>query len=288
MRRPILTLFSLLGLALLTGASVAARQDSITLIAHRGASWDAPEHTFAAWDLAIEAGADFIEQDIRLTRDGVLVVLHDDSLDRTARGPAESCTGLLRSRTFAELRRCEVGSWFNQTNPERASARFAGEPLPTLDSVLTRYSGRTRFYIETKDPLESPGMEEALVALLTKHRLAGPLADTGRVIVQSFSEASLHRLRELDPSLRLVRLLEDPVAPEALDTLLAGIARYADGIGPVRRILSARLVDRAHAHGLFIHTYTVNEMAVLDWVRRLGVDGVFTDRPGLLRAALSR
>jgi len=165
-------------LLLATSASVSWRTD-FTLIAHRGASWDAPEHTFAAWDLALDAGADFIEQDLRLTRDGALVVFHDDSLDRTARGPAVACTGLIRDRSLEELAACEVGSWFNAKYPERAAARFVGERIPTLDSVLTRYAGRARFYIETKDPLESPGMEEALVALLRKHRLAGPVPTQG-------------------------------------------------------------------------------------------------------------
>ncbi|MBP7630999.1 MAG: hypothetical protein KA758_11150, partial [Acidimicrobiales bacterium] len=103
-----------------------------TVIAHRGASGLAPEHTFAAYDLAVEQGADFIEHDLQLTADGVLVVVHDATLDRTARGPAESCTGPVATKTLAQLRQCDVGSWFNEANPALAKPEYEGLPIPTL------------------------------------------------------------------------------------------------------------------------------------------------------------
>ncbi|MEX2182364.1 MAG: glycerophosphodiester phosphodiesterase family protein [Gemmatimonadaceae bacterium] len=264
-------------------APAPALAPEVVLIAHRGASWDAPEHTFASWDLALDQGADWIEQDLQLTRDGVLVVIHDDSLDRTARGPAASCTGLVRDRSLAELTRCEVGSWFNDEYPERARAEYAGAKIPTLDSVLTRYAGRARFYIELKDPDEAPGMEGALLALLRRHRLAGAGAEVGRVIVQSFSAASLRRMHALEPAVALVQLFEDAIPPDSLALRLEEIAAYAVGIGPSRKVVGARLVAAAHAAGLAVHPYTVNEPEVLRWMLSIGVDGVFTDRPGELR-----
>lgn len=257
------------------------------VIAHRGASWDAPEHTFAAWDLALAQGADWIEQDLQMTSDGALVVMHDDSLDRTARGPATLCRGLVRERTSAELGACEVGSWFNAEHPERANAVYASERIPTLDSVLTRYAGRARFYIETKSPEAAPGMEEALLALLRRHRLAGR-AGQGRVLLQSFSAASLKRLHELDANLHLVQLIDEAIPPDSLDVALASIAQYAVGVGPSRRIVSAPFVDAAHRAGLVVHPYTVNDAAVMDYLLGLGVDGMFTDRPALLRERLRR
>ena len=93
----------------------------VLAIGHRGASGYAPEHTIASYDLALALGADYIEQDLQLTKDGVLVVLHDPTLDRTARGPAENCTGSRRStKTLAQIKTCDVGSWFNDAFPEYA------------------------------------------------------------------------------------------------------------------------------------------------------------------------
>jgi glycerophosphoryl diester phosphodiesterase len=102
------------------------------------------------------------------------------------------------------------------------------------------------------------------------------------VILQSFSAGGLQRLRALDARVPLVRLLEDPIPSDSLAAVMQEVARTAQGIGPSRRILTAAMVEAAHTAGLFVHVYTVNELAVLDWVRANGADGVFTDRPGLL------
>ena len=272
-------------LLLLTLAGCVGDAD-VQVIAHRGASWDAPEHTFASYDLALTSGGDWIEQDLQFTRDSVLVVLHDDSLDRTARGPATDCRGLVRDKSLAQLQRCEVGSWFNVEYPDRAKARYATERIPTLDSVLTRYGRRTRYYIETKNPEAAPGMEEALLALLRKHRLAGFLTNRSRVLVQSFSAASLERMHALDPDVRLVWLIDEPIPADSLDAVFARVARYAVGIGPSRRIVTARMVERAHVAGLVVHPYTVNDSSVMTAMLGLGVDGMFTDRPDVLRGLI--
>jgi glycerophosphoryl diester phosphodiesterase len=193
----------------------------------------------------------------------------------------------VRERTLAELERCEVGSWFNAEYPARAEGRYVGERIPTLDAVLTRYKDRARFYIETKNPAEAPGMEEALLALLREHRLIGRGAPRDRVIIQSFSAPSLSKIHALDASVPLVQLLGEPVAPDALDEVLARIAEYATGIGPSRRIVTARMVQRAHELGLTVHPYTVNDPANMSFLLGLGVDGMFTDRPDLLRSLLT-
>lgn len=260
--------------------------EDVQVIAHRGASWDAPEHTFAAYDLALTSGADWIEQDLQFTRDSVLVVMHDDSLDRTARGPAADCRGEVREKSLAQLQRCDVGTWFNEEHPDRARPRYVGAVIPTLDSVLTRYGKRARFYIETKNPEAAPGMEEALLALLRKHRLAGFLANRRRVLVQSFSEASLLRMHALDPDVRLVYLMDEPIPLDSLDAVFARVKRYAVGVGPSRRIISARFVERAHLAGLVVHPYTVNEAPQMTFMLGLGVDGMFTDRADVLRALI--
>jgi glycerophosphoryl diester phosphodiesterase len=254
-----------------------------TVIAHRGASGQAPEHTFAAYDLAVEQGADFIEQDLQLTADGVLVVLHDDTLDRTARGPAESCTGPVASKTLAQLRQCEVGSWFNEANPALAEPGYEGLPIPTLAEVVARYGTDVRYYIETKSPEAQPGMEEALLAVLEDAGLidAGSRADltTAPVVIQSFSAASLRLVHDLRPELPLVQLVtvgaEDPLGPAQLDD----IAGYAVGIGPLSALVDAAVVAAAHERCLAVHPWTVDDQAELGRLFGLGVDGVFTNLP---------
>lgn len=275
-------------LACLSLSAISCIADDVQVIAHRGASAEAPEHTFAAWDLALAQGADWIEQDLQMTRDGQLVVLHDDSLDRTARGPAEHCSGLVREKTRAQLAACDVGSWFNAEYPALARPAYADARIATLDEVLTRYAGRARFYIETKNPAEVPGMEDSLLALLRRHRLVGRGADEGRVLVQSFSPASLERLHALEPRLPLVQLWDDEIPAGELEVLLDRVARYAVGFGPARRLVSSRLVEAAHARDLVVHPYTVNAESAMQHLLGLGVDGMFTDRPAALRQLLGR
>lgn len=252
-----------------------------SVIAHRGASAYAPEHTFAAYDLAIEQGADYIEQDLQMTADGVLVVLHDDTLDRTARGPAESCTGPVATKTLAQLRECDAGSWFNELYPDRADPGFEGLEIPTLAEVFERYGPEVRYYIETKSPEEQPGMEQALLDLLDDAELAGPAADERQVLIQSFSAASLQLVHSLRPELPLVQLL--PAEATTVDeAALADIAAYAVAIGPSRANVDETLVDAAHDRCLEVHPYTVDEPAEMALLLELGVDGLFTNVPDRL------
>lgn len=243
------------------------------VVAHRGASAYHPEHTFPAWDAALAMGADYLEQDLQLTADSVLVVLHDETLDRTSAPHDSTCFGRVRD-----------------VDAERATACPAGpDPshrIPTLDSVLTRYAGRARFYIETKAPEAAPGMEEALVDLLNRHGLL-PVGTDREVIVQSFSPGSLRRVRTLAPSIPLVQLLSSGEAAAGIWRRLPEIADYAVGIGPSRSDVTPQLVEAAHRLCLEVHPYTVNEEEemgrLLDW----GVDGFFTDRPDVGRRIAS-
>ena len=116
-----------------------------TLIAHRGASVLAPEHTLAAYDLAIEIGADYLEHDLQLTFDGLLVILHDDTLDRTARGPAENCSGAVADKTLAQLETCDFGTWFTGRDPAAEIASRGSESCRSMLSsrATARASGTT-------------------------------------------------------------------------------------------------------------------------------------------------
>jgi len=254
-------------------------------IAHRGASGHAPEHTFASWDLARTMGADYLEQDLQMTLDGVLVVLHDETLDRTARGAPEDCQGLVREKTLEQIRRCEVGSWFNERFPDRARPEYSQERIRTLEELFQRYGTEVRYYIETKQPEEAPGMEEALLDLMERYGLIAGAEAEGQVLIQSFSAASLRKIHGMNPRLPLIQLLGSRT--RNVPGLLEEIAEYAVGIGPASRLVTPRVVAAARARGLLVHPYTVNEPAEMRRLLGLGVDGMFTDYPDRLARVLS-
>jgi glycerophosphoryl diester phosphodiesterase len=284
---------ALLLLVLAPAATSADIEDAadrpFQVIAHRGQSFDAPEHTLAAYDRAVASGADFIEQDVQLTLDGALVVLHDDTLDRTARGPAANCTGPVRTKTLAQLRTCEVGSWFNTRFPDRADPAFVGERIPTLAEVFARYGDRVSYHIETKTPEAAPFVvERELIRLLDVYGLRGPAVRDWQVLIQSFSPASLQRFSALDPALPLVQLLATVPPAPAREAFLDAVAGYAIAIGPSNGGVTPALVDQAHARCLDVHPYTVNDPVRMAELVEAGVDGIFTDRPDVLLAVIDR
>lgn len=250
------------------------RDAGIVAIAHRGASADAPEHTFAAYDLALEQGADYLEQDLQLTSDGVLVVLHDPFLDRTARGPGERCTGPVAERTAADLEACEVGSWFDPS--------FEGEPIPTFAEVLDRYAGRANLYVEVKSPAEQPGIEAALLDLLDQADLQPIDATLPPIVVQSFSADSLRSIHGSHPDLPLVQLIPVEAGAPSAEALDA-IATYAIGIGPAKALVTEDLVVAAHGRCLDVHPYTVEDPEEMAALLDLGVGGMFANSPATLR-----
>lgn len=271
----------------------APRTDAPVLnIGHRGASGYAPEHTFASYDLALQMGADYIEQDLQMTKDGVLVVMHDDTLDRTARPTAESqpgdCTGLVREKTLAQIKTCDVGSWFNETYPQYARPEYVGLKIPTLEEVFQRYGKEVNYYIETKNPEADPGMEEELLRLMDKYGLTKPAAKKWQVLIQSFSAASLQKIHALNPSLPLIQLYSSTETSETIQAQLDLVRTYAVGIGPSKSDLDAALVGAAHARCLDVHPYTVNETAEMRALIDLGVDGMFTNFPDRLDALLGK
>jgi len=268
-----------------------------TVIAHRGASAWLPEHTFAAWDRALELGADYIEQDLQMTSDGVLVVLHDATLDRTARGPSIDCSGPVQAKTLKQLRSCEVSSWKVEQLRDageavRADAVAALPPqrIPTLAEVFDRYGtdGSVRYYIETKNPEEVPGMEAELVRLLRAHGLYPASRADRTILVQSFSSESLRALAATAPELPLVQLGDAGVEEVPAGDAMAAIADYAVGWGPAHRYVTRERVDAAHAAGLVVHPYTVNDAGRMEELLRVGADGMFTDLPGVLLDLLGR
>ena len=195
------------------GRELAARQGipHPAVIAHRGASFDAPESTAPAYLLARELGADYLELDLQRSKDGVLVAVHDDNLQRTsdvAQRFPERKDSPVSAFTLAELKSLDAGSWFNQASPERARQRFKGLQILTLDEVMDIAEGqpdkRPGLYIETKVPSLFPGIEADLKARL---QARGWLDTPGRVVLQSFDRNSLALLHKEMPQVPKVLLL---------------------------------------------------------------------------------
>lgn len=265
------------------------------VIAHRGASGQAPESTLGAFTLAHEQGADYLEMDAQLTADGKLVVFHDDTLERTSDG-----TGHINDYTLAELKALDVGTWFNQAHPEQADDAFEGASLLTLDEVFEAFGHDARYYIEVKSPALNPGLEDALLAKLKEY----DMIQSGRVLVQSFNQPSLLKLHEQSPALPLVQLLwyypdEDnaaqlkewtgvtPGSGNIDDADFQTIADYAVGIGTNfiyedAPVINADFVHQAQDNGLRVHVYTVNDTAEMQQLLDWGVDGMFTNYPDQL------
>jgi glycerophosphoryl diester phosphodiesterase len=270
------------------------------LVAHRGASAYAPEHTAEAYELSIRQGADYIEPDLQMTRDGVFISLHDPTLDRTTdvetRFPERRSTRVLEGETvqgwFAadftleEIKSLDAGSWFDP--------RFAGSRIQTFEEVVRLAAGRSGVFPELKDPELYSGGTPSLAERFHMEALRLGLGSQQRpAMVQSFSRPVLEELRDLGNRLPRVFLLgagdgERWVQPEALREIL----RFAHGIGPARGILLAHreLASQAARLGLLVIPYTFSSSRVTDqfgdvraemryFLYDLGVDGLFTDNP---------
>ena len=268
-------------------ASTRAGPDDVPVlnIGHRGASGHAPEHTIPSYDLALRLGADYIEQDLQMTSDGVLVALHDDTLDRTAGGSGRDCAGPVITRTLEQIKTCDVGGWFNEAYPQYAKDEYVGLRICTLEEVFRRYGSGANYYIETKNPEAAPGMEEELLRLMDEYGLRGPAASGWQVLIQSFSPASLQKINALDPSLPLIQLYDEE-GSEVIRARLDAARVYAVGVGPYKGDVDTPLVEAAHALCLHVHPYTVNEEHEMKALIELEVDGMFTNFPDRLANAL--
>ncbi len=250
------------------------------VVAHRGASEVSPEHTLAAYRRAVDAGADGLECDVRLTSDGHLVCVHDRRIERTSNG-----RGVLSTMSLEELEAFDWGSW---KTPWSELDEEAELPSPDLRKVLTldellstvRDAGRPiELAIETKHPTRYAGLvERRLIEALDRYGWAHPKIGTeSPARVMSFSWLSLRRMRVLAPGLRTV-LLMDRVPLRFRDGSLPTGVSYA---GPSLEIVTAHpeYVDRAHKHGHQVHVWTVNADADVRHCRDIGVDAIISDRP---------
>ncbi|WP_210366574.1 glycerophosphodiester phosphodiesterase [Bacillus sp. REN3] len=250
-------------------------------LAHRGASGYAPEHTFPAYELGVRMKSDYIEIDLQMTKDGELIAMHDETVDRTTNGK-----GLVKDLTLKEIKKLDAGSWFNKAYPAKSRSEYAGLKVPTLKEILQQFGMTSKFYIETKTPDMYPGIEEKLVQILKEYSLTGIEGQPSRVVIQSFSAESLKKIHQLDRGLPLIQLLSYYSPAVISDSEIAALKKYADGIGMHYTALSPGYVKKVRDSGLFIHPYTVNVKEEMDKLLGWGVTGMFTNYPDKLNEVM--
>ena len=251
--------------------------DAPQVVAHRGASAAEAEHTLAAYRRAIEDGADGLECDVRLTRDGVLVCVHDRRIDRTSSG-----RGVVSTLEMSDLAELDFGSWHRGDDRDRRQVLT----LERLLDVVATSDRPIDLAIETKHPTRYAGLVElALVELLGRHGLTSPASRSHcRPRVMSFAATSLRRIHSLAPAVPTVHLLRRiPLRLRDGDR-----PRGVSALGPSLPALRAhpQFVERVHAGGGQVHVWTVDDPADVEFVAGLGVDVIITNRPGEVRRQL--
>jgi glycerophosphoryl diester phosphodiesterase len=245
----------------------------VQIIGHRGASGLAPENTLASFRLAADLGAQYIETDLQLTRDRRVVLLHDDKLRRTTSG-----RGFVGEKTLDELRRLDAGSWFPKRvlRKRRTPPRFAGEFIPTIEELFDLARQRSLgLYLEIKAPC-APGAEKAIVTAIHD---AGALA---RSTIICFDRRVLARVREIDPEVPLGYLFSRPTR----DAVARAVGAGAGTILPRANRVTGKLIAQAHRQNLKVVTWTVNDLRRMKQLIALGVDGIMSNFPDRLAAAV--
>jgi len=235
------------------------------MIAHRGLSGLCPENTLAAFDAAVAAGASMVELDVTTSADGALMVIHDATLDRTTDGK-----GPVAALSRAALGRLDAGSWF--------APEFAGEPIPTLETVFSRLRGRALVNVEIKREAVTPavagGVVERVIETAHDHGMAAS------IVVSSFEPRALEQAREVDTRVpRAVLFDEERYASLDPEPILD--AFEACSLNLSRERVTRGVVEACHARGRLVLVHTVNEPEAMVKTFDLGVDGIFTDRVDL-------
>ena len=261
------------------------------VVAHRGASEAAPEHTLAAYQQAIDDGAGALECDVRLTRDGVLVCVHDRKVDRTSNG-----SGVVSTLELADLAQLDFGFWHGRPrDPGRAEEEIE-EPdwdrrsvltLARLLELVTSSPRPVELAIETKHPTRYAGLvERSLAELLRRFGLLGTAVARPPVRVMSFSALGLRRVHALAPFVPTVLLLARLAPRYRRGVLPPRVPIAGPSMSVVRRV--PKFVARAHAAGNAVHVWTVNDPADVELCLALGVDAIITDRPRHVLAQIAR
>jgi len=240
---------------------VTRRNEPVAVIAHRGSSAAAPENTLAAFRLAVEQGADFVELDVQESADGEVLVVHDSDLMKIGGAPLK-----IWETDAARLRTVDIGS--------HAGPQFSAERVPTLAEALAVCKGRARVVVELKSYGHDQHLEERVAAIVE----AAGMADD--CIYMSLDHAMIQRMKRLRPTWRCGVLVAKAVGDlTSLD---------ADFLAVERKIATARFIRRAHRAGQDVYAWTVNDPAWMLAAMSHGVDGLITDKPDLARRVIAR
>ena len=231
------------------------------VIGHRGAAGLAPENTFAGFDLALEIGVDGIETDVQKTKDGQLVLFHDDLLDRTTNG-----TGVLQEKSWQELQQLDAGLWFDD--------KYAGQRIPLLLEAMKRYGTRTYFDLEVKQI----GIEDEVLSMVEQLKLLDRVTFTS----QDFS--TVRTMRENNPLARVGYITADFSEEMITRVIKAKIQVFC----PRAEKITSRLVNQWHSSGLFVRACGVKTTEIMKNAIHAGVDGMTSDFPNLLLKELGR
>ncbi|MGE8207693.1 glycerophosphodiester phosphodiesterase family protein [Heyndrickxia sp. NPDC080065] len=242
-----------------TNHTEARDKKNFLLIAHRGASSVAPEHTMASYKKAIDLRADYIEIDLRMTKDGHLIALHDDTVDRTTNGKGD-----VKNLSLKEIKKLDAGSWFNK--------KFKREKVPTIDEIFDKFGNKTNYYIETRLVNDKTLMEKKLLKTIKKKKIKS------KIIIESYSTRSLERVHELNSKIPLIQLLLYKNNEEFTSSNISKWKKYASGVGINAETANKELIKLLHKNHLLVHTFFFeNEKKGTKNVIDLGVDGIFTN-----------
>ncbi|MFF4281961.1 glycerophosphodiester phosphodiesterase [Streptomyces kronopolitis] len=285
--RPVATVAAgaLLGLSALVlspAAQAAPHGHPPVTVAHRGAASYAPENTLASIDAADRLGFKWVENDVQRTKDGELVILHDSSLARTTNVeqvfPGRSPWNV-SDFTLREIEKLDAGSWFG--------AKFKGEQVPTLEDYMDEVEHNDQsLLMELKSPELYPGIERETLRELRSEGWLNSAHLKNRLVIQSFNADAVKTVHKLQPEVRTGYLGNPSVAD------LPRFAKYCDQINPVHTVVTREYVAAVHGlkgphrRPLDLYTWTVDDPATAVKVAGLGVDGIISNKPDVVRAAV--
>ena len=260
MKMRILRLLLIVGVLTMLGCEKKLKLVDIT--AHRGASGLVPENTTAAIVKAMELGSDFSEIDVQETADGIIVLMHDDSLQRT--------TGIeagMWEKTFEELKNLEAGAWF--------ADEFKGEPIPTLKSIIETVRGIMKLNIELKMNGHQKLLTEKVVKIVEEENFIN------NCILTSFDFSEVKKIKQLNKTIKSGYIFSK--MPENEDVFTANV----DLLSVNKKLVTEEFVQKAHANNKQVHVWTVNKPEDMRNLIELGVDNIITNYPNILKEVLA-
>jgi glycerophosphoryl diester phosphodiesterase len=254
--------------------------EDFQIIAHRGASAYAPENTPASFQLAEEMNANYIELDIHLTKDGEIVVMHDEDVAKTTEG-----SGDIGTYTLAQLKELSVnaGHKEKEKNPEAEAYK-----VPTLREVFDQFGDQMNFMIELKKSKTNRGIEEKLVDLLKEYEMISTTDQDKkpRVVVHSFYEKMLKQVHELNEDIPLLKLItfEEGETAELSQKEIDELLTYSSAIAIGQKLLNRDFIQEMNDRGFLVYAADVQDADVAQKMKKIGAKGIFTDRPDLLES----